>query len=105
MFKDPIILYAFEDNQYIKTKETPCFKFDLSILLRKYFMYDETKQRGNQSMTPEEMLQNQMRFYDRAVNEIIEEASDHIHKVKVRRGVISSRASKVDHRYLFTLDG
>lgn len=58
VFKDPIVLYIFEDNQYIKTKETPCYKFDLTIILRKYFMYDETKQQNSQTMTPEEMLQN-----------------------------------------------
>ena len=56
-------------------------------------------------MTPEEMLQTQIRFYDRAVNELIEEASTHIYKTKIKTGMISKRTRKVDHGFMFLLDG
>lgn len=56
-------------------------------------------------MTPEEMLQTQIRFYDRAVSELIEEVSAHVYKVKIKTGVISKRQKKTDHAYMFLLDG
>jgi len=105
VFKEAHILYVFEDNQYIKTQETPCFKLDLTVLLKKYFMYNENLPQSQQTMTPEEMLNTQIRFYDRAINELIEEASTHIYKTKIKTGMMSKRTKKVDHAYVFLLDG
>lgn len=68
-------------------------------------MYNENLPQSQQTMTPEEMLQTQIRFYDRAVNELIEEASTHIYKTKIKNGMISKRTKKVDHAYMFLLDG
>lgn len=83
VFKQDHEIYIFEDNQYIQTgteeKEfkdaTPCFKFNLTQRLRKYFFFIEGLSVNDQPMSPDAMIRSQVHFYNRAVEELVEEAN------------------------------
>ena len=67
---------------------TPCFKFDITKLLKKYFLYNEEESTGLEKPTsPGDMLKMQISFYDRAVDEILEDVSFKLAKVYKAHGI------------------
>mmetsp|Transcript_23648 Transcript_23648/g.36342 ORF Transcript_23648/g.36342 Transcript_23648/m.36342 type:complete len:81 (+) Transcript_23648:930-1172(+) len=54
---------------------TPSLRFDLTERLKKYFFFVENVSITDQPMSPERMIKNQIFFYERAIDEILEEFS------------------------------
>ena len=70
VFTKPQMVYIFEDGQKV-TENQPCYKFDLSALLRKYFVFNEKYPLNQQEGSANEMIESQIIFYERAYQELL----------------------------------
>jgi hypothetical protein len=70
--------------------------------MRRYFFYDESLAPNEQDLSPDEMIRNQVHFYHRAVEEILEETSICFAKIYKKHGF---NPKKDGYNRLFLLDG
>lgn len=99
VFTKKQVICIFEDGSKIHAND-PCYKFDLTALLKKYFVFDERFTLSQQSSSPNEMLQSQLCFYDRALQELVDNCSSYLNEKRVQKGL-----KPADLQYLFLTSG